>query len=274
MNDNPLKQYFRRPAIYLKLPSLGKFYPEGSIDMPENGELPVYPMTAIDEITSKTPDALFNGTAVVDIIRSCVPAIKDPWSIPIIDLDPLLVGIRAASTGNMLAIESNCPSCNEDGKYDINLVGLLSKLESGNYDETIKMNDLTFKFQPFTYRKINNINMVQFEIEKSIRNIESITDPEQRQKETTQSMQRINNLSMELICESIEHIATPSAIVNDKEHILDFLQNCERQTFEFLRSTAVKLRETSQIKPLNVTCVNCQHEYNQTLTLNVSDFFD
>lgn len=46
-NNNPLKQYFRRPAVYIKLPSNGKNYTEGSLDMPENGELPVYPMTAI-----------------------------------------------------------------------------------------------------------------------------------------------------------------------------------------------------------------------------------
>ena len=79
MDNNPLKQYFRRPSVYMKLPSNGQGYPEGSLEMPENGELPVYPMTAIDEITARTPDALFNGTAVAELITSCVPNIKDPW---------------------------------------------------------------------------------------------------------------------------------------------------------------------------------------------------
>jgi hypothetical protein len=87
--NNPLKQYFRRPSIYLKLPSGGVGYPLGSLNRTENGELPVYPMTAIDEITSKTPDALFNGSAVVEIIKSCVPDITDPWSIPSTDLDAI-----------------------------------------------------------------------------------------------------------------------------------------------------------------------------------------
>jgi len=71
MDNNPLKAYFRRPAIYLKLPSEGKYYPQGSVDIPVNGEVAVYPMTAVDEITTKTPDALFNGSAVVEIIKSC-----------------------------------------------------------------------------------------------------------------------------------------------------------------------------------------------------------
>lgn len=273
MNNNPLKQYFRRPEIYLKLPSGGKFYPEGSIDLPDNKEVPVYPMTAIDEITSKTPDALFNGTAVVDIIKSCVPSIKDPWSIPTIDLDPILVAIRAASNGTMLDIDSTCPSCNEEASYSINLIGLLSSLASGNYDDVVTINELSFKFTPFSYKKINNINIVQFEIEQAIKNLENITDTNARQTESNSVMQRLNTLSMELISESITSISTPTSIVSEKEYILDFLQNCDRKTFEQLRTTAVKLRESSQLKPLDVRCIHCSHEYTQKLTLNVSDFF-
>jgi hypothetical protein len=273
MNTNPLKQYFRRPEIYLKLPSGGNFYPEGSIDLPENKELPIYPMTAIDEITSKTPDALFNGTAVVEIIKSCVPNIKDPWSIPSIDLDPILVAIRAASNGNLLDIESTCPSCTEQASYTINLVGLLGKIEVGNYDEPMVLNELTFKFKPFTYQKVNNINMVQFEIEQSINKLENIEDPAERQTQSGIAMQKLNNLSIELITESLEYISTPTSIVNEKEYILDFLQNCDRKIFEQLRTTTVKLRESSQLKPLDVKCIHCSHEYTQKLTLNVSDFF-
>jgi len=105
MTTNPLKQYFRRPALYLKLPSGGNNYAPGVIDLPENGDIPVYPMTAIDEITARTPDALFNGTAVHDLMKSCVPAIKQPWSIYSTDLDAILIAIKAASKGSDLEIK-------------------------------------------------------------------------------------------------------------------------------------------------------------------------
>ena len=111
ISNNPLKQYFRRPAIYIRLPSGGKGYAPGVINMPENGEFPVYPMTAIDEITSRTPDALFNGTAIVDLIKSCVPDIIDPWGVHSTDMDSILIGIKSASQGNDLEIDSQCPSC-------------------------------------------------------------------------------------------------------------------------------------------------------------------
>ena len=88
---NPLKQFFRQPSIYLRLPSLGQYWDQSAIDMPPNKELPVYPMTAIDEITYRTPDALFNGQAVINVIQSCIPAIRDAWSTPGSDLNSILV---------------------------------------------------------------------------------------------------------------------------------------------------------------------------------------
>ncbi len=48
--NNPLFKHFRQPAIYLKLPGQGRFWPEDAIDIPPTGEIPVYPMTVKDGI--------------------------------------------------------------------------------------------------------------------------------------------------------------------------------------------------------------------------------
>ena len=113
-STNPLSGHFRQPAVYLQLPSRGQFWAPDSIDMPANGELPVYPMTAIDEITYRTPDALFNGQAVINVVQSCVPAIKDAWKIPNRDLNTLLVAIRIASYGHEMELTSTCPACRHE----------------------------------------------------------------------------------------------------------------------------------------------------------------
>ena len=85
MNENnPLRQFFRRPAVHISLPSGGESYGPEDIEWPDEGkELPVYPMTAIDEITTKTPDALFNGEATFSLISSCAPDIGDPREMPV-----------------------------------------------------------------------------------------------------------------------------------------------------------------------------------------------
>jgi hypothetical protein len=273
MDNNPLKAYFRRPAIYLKLPSEGKYYPQGSVDIPVNGEVAVYPMTAVDEITTKTPDALFNGSAVVEIIKSCIPSIKDPWEIPLIDLDPILVAIRTATNGNNMDITSKCPACEEEASYGINLGNLLGTLQKGKYDEPLILQDLSFKFKPLAYKQINKINQVQFEIQTVVMSLDSIEDENARKQKSNETMQKLNDLSVSLVSETIESITTPSSIVAEKEFIIDFLKNCEKQTFESLRNYAIKMRESSEIKPLKMKCIHCQHEYDQSLILNPTDFF-
>ena len=69
---NPLSKYFRQPKLFAALPSNGKFYPADSLETTETGEYAIYSMTAKDELTMKTPDALLNGQATVELIKSCV----------------------------------------------------------------------------------------------------------------------------------------------------------------------------------------------------------
>ena len=107
--NNPLETYFRQPSIYITLPSGGTFWPEGSIDMGDNNEIAVYPMTARDEIIMKTPDALLSGKSTVEVIKSCCPQIKDPWMMPTLDLDTVLIAIRIASYGEQMAVSTEVP---------------------------------------------------------------------------------------------------------------------------------------------------------------------
>jgi len=166
-----------------------------------------------------------------------------------------------------------CSACSEGSSYNVNLIGLLSNLRT-EYNDTLQINELTVNFNPLAYKKINEINLAQFEIEKTIRNLENIENDEERLRISGQTMKRLNELSIALITETITSISTPTAIVTEKEYINDFLKNSDKNTFDMLKSTAIKIRESSQLKPLKVKCIHCQHEYEQTLTLNVSDFFD
>ena len=109
---NPLSGFFRQPKIYVRLPSKGKFYPDGSLDASADGQYPVYAMTAKDELMFKTPDALLSGQSTVELIKSCIPAILDPWSMPSIDLDFALIAIRIATYGDKMEVGCNCPHCN------------------------------------------------------------------------------------------------------------------------------------------------------------------
>jgi hypothetical protein len=273
-DNNPLRQFFRRPALYLKLPSGGKGYPVGAIDMPANGELPVYPMTAIDEITSRTPDALYNGTAVTEIIRSCVPNIKDAWSVLSIDLDPLLVAIKIATNGNTMELNTACPACDETAKYDIELSRILAGFQPGDYDSPLVLGDVAVKFNPLSYTQANKANDAQFQVQKMLKNLEQTDmDPEERSKKTSEILFAINDMSTVLLSETIENITVPDAIVSEKEYIIEYLKNCDKNVYEKIKDRNFELRQGTETKPLKFKCVECSHEYEQPFEINMTDFF-
>jgi hypothetical protein len=248
-------------------------YPVGVLEIPESGELPVYPMTAIDDITVKTPDALFNGAAVTEVIKSCIPAIKDPWMINSMDLDAILVGIRIATNGDVLEVESICPKCNDVASHGVALSVLLTTITPGDYETPLTIGDLTFRFKPLTYTEMNKAAIGQFELQRTLRALNDIEDPEEQQKKSQDALNTITETTMQVLTCTIASITTPTDTVDQTDYILDFLHHCDKNTYLKLRDYNTSLREQSEIKPIQLKCIHCSHEYSQPFTLNTSDFF-
>lgn len=271
--DNPLSRYFRQPAIYIRLPSQGRGWPPGSLNMPANGELPVYPMTVVDEIAYRTPDALFNGQAIVDVIQSCVPAVIDAWNIPVIDLDTILVAIRIASAGHSMDINSQCPKCSNESDFGLDLRTVLDGLRSPDYSRPLAVGDLTISFRPLNYREVTENSQSQFEQQKMLQTITDEANETNRTEAMNAMMKKLIEVTVHAISQSVAEIRTSDAVVTDTAQITEFLTNCDRHIFNSIRDQAVKLREASELRPLNVTCPSCQHQYEQAFTMDVARFF-
>jgi DNA-directed RNA polymerase subunit M/transcription elongation factor TFIIS len=273
-SNNPLRRYFRQPAIHVRLPSGGNYYPPGVLDMPPNGEIPILPMTAIDEITSRTPDALFNGSAVMDIIGSCVPAIKDPWKMPMIDFNTLLVSVRLASYGHEMEINSTCPKCGHNHALTIDLRTVLDNLGSPDYSKSVNAGDLECYFAPMTYRQVNEVSRANFEDQKIMQALnDADMSEEEKLRRLGEAFRKITELTIRSIGESIITIKTTDAMVTDKANIVEFLQNCPKHVFDQIRDHTVKLREATDLTPVSVTCEECTNQYQQEFTLDMSNFF-
>ena len=135
---NPLIQAYRKPALYIPLPSKGEFYktkPKLSID----GELAIYAMTARDELITKTPDALFNGEATISVIKSCCPDIDNPKTMPVSDLLVILVGIRQASYGKNIEMDVKCPKCEFQNQLQLDANIMLAKAKSESIDRSVTL---------------------------------------------------------------------------------------------------------------------------------------
>jgi hypothetical protein len=273
-NINPLQRYFRQPAIYLRLPSDGRFWKDGALEMPQNRELPVYPMTAVDEITYRTPDALFSGQAVIDVIQSCIPAIKNAWSIPTVDLTAVFVAIRIASYGHNIDVGVTCPACQNTDDYSLDLRSVIDQLKCPDYNQKVNYGDLEIVFRSMDYEQQNRINVQQFENQRMINLIpESDLEDQEKLNQMAQVMKNITRLTVEALKYSVASIRTPDAIVSEPEFIDEFLNNCDRQVFDQIRDTAVKLRQETEIRPLQITCQGCSHQYEQQINLDTASFF-
>jgi hypothetical protein len=275
--NNPLFKHFRKPAIYLRLPSGGKFYPDDAIDFPPIGEIPVYPMTVKDELILKTPDALMNGEGMVAVVKSCVPNIKDPWQMPAVDVDAIFIAIRLASYGEGLEVKTKCPHCNADNEHTVDLRFLLDNLKQVDYDTSVNFDGLLVKFRPQSYTSINKTNIITFEEQRlvdQIINNDQLSDEEKAAK-FKESFEKLKNLNIESVESCIESItAEDGTVVKDQTQIIEFLNNCSREIYAGIKKQIEKLITDNKLAPMNLSCEECEKPYTTQLLFDQSNFFE
>lgn len=273
-NKNVLAGWYRQPKIYVRLPSQGRFYPPKSLDKSVNDEYPVYSMTAKDELMFKTPDALLTGQSTVEVIKSCIPAILEPWSMPSIDLDFALIAIRIATYGEKMDIECNCPSCNAENTYSIALQPWLDLFSGFTYNETIDIPPLAIKIRPYSYKEITKISIKTLEQQKlfSLINDEDLSEEDKVEK-FGKSFVKITELTIDVIAECITSIETPDGICTDKSQIKEFINNSSKDVFEKIQEHIAKMKENIEFKATNVSCGECSHVFNVPITMDNSNFF-
>lgn len=274
---NPLGKYFRTPAIQLKLPSGGRYWPPGTLDMPQTGELPVYPMTARDEMIFNNPDALLNGQAVVDVIQSCLPNIRNAWHMPSIDLDAVLVALRIASYGETMDFTSTCSSCGEENTFGTDLRPILDSVQqSPAYDQEYGYQGLSFQFKPQDYTVVNMTNIETFESQRLFSVVNNSEMPDEEKLERVNAIfKKMTEYTVGVISGAIETINTPDGqTVSNKQHIDEFLKNADRKTFKWIQDTITELGSQTGLKPVQITCPECSHNYQVPLTFDNANFFE
>ena len=285
--QNPLRKFFRQAKIHIPLPSKGLFYPEGSIDYPETGEVPVFAMTAKDELTMKTPDALLNGQATVDLIKSCVPAIKDPWKMPTLDLDALLIAIRIATYGEKMEITTSVPGlvdstgATEKRKFDVDLKKVLAKLVSAVYVSEVQMRELVVHTRPLSYKEFTTTSLKTFEEQRifSIVNDDNMDDEEKLEK-FNKSFIKLTDLTISTMNKSIYKIQIGDTEVTNEKHIQEFMNNSDKEFYKFITDHLDSQRKAFAIEPLKAIASDediargAPKEWEIPITFDQSNFFE
>lgn len=274
--------YMRQPKIYIKLPSGGNYWPLGSLDISENGEYPVYSMTAKDELLLKVPDALMNGQAVTDVIQHCIPNIKNAWHVPAIDLDVVLIAIRLATYGEIMNVPVTVgDSLQLDYQVDLRVV-MDQLLNQVSWDPIVPISDeLTVFVKPVDYMSITKSAIQSFETEKIIQmvNNDKISE-EDKVKLFQESFKKISDATLGSVSGSISRIDSNNGSTDNAQHIREFVDNIDKEIFNKIQTHLEILRDKNAIKPMKVAVTEEMKEHGVTdetieipITFDPSTFF-
>jgi hypothetical protein len=279
---NPLSKYYRQPGVYIKLPSGGKYFGEGAFQPTANGEIPVLPMTAKDEINFKTPDALLNGQSTVDVIQSCVPNIKDAWQVVNHDVDTILLAIRIATFGETMDIEAPVPVINTMQTHSVNLPALLETLRVTELkDEITTKSGFKIKASPMTYKDLTKNQLAAFEQQKIYATVSnSQLGEDEKSLRFIQSFRKLSEMNFEVLVDSLISLTAPNGTtITDKNQIRDFFDNATAKITSEIQDSLAELRLQGSIKPMKVKATEEQIKagvpatYEVPITFDNSNFF-
>lgn len=273
---NPLQNYFRTIKLYMKLPSGISYYDPSVIGFTDSGEVGVMPMTGRDELAFKNPDALLNGEALIEVLTSCIPTLKQPRALLTNDIDALITAIRYATYNDSLETELRCPECTHENVFKLDLKYALDNMTELDSEYVVNLDTGVSVFvRPYAFPAILRTLHAQFEQTKLQRAIESenLTD-DQRSSIFGKAFKEIATVKFDLMAGGIDKIVDESQNVNvsDKKHIKDFLYNIDKKSVDKIGDLISKINEIGIRRTFMAKCEKCEHQWESEINFNPVNF--
>jgi hypothetical protein len=278
MTTNTLIAAYKKPAVYVALPSMGKWYdpkPKLSVD----DELAIYPMSAKDELITKTPDALFNGEATVALIGSCCPDIPNPRQMPINDLLVVLLGIRQASYGQEISVDIKCTECDHVNQMAVDSNVLLSRVTVNETDPNIKLeNGFKIKVKPYNIEDRTRLQIQQVKQQQVVANLMQAEQSGEasNSEQFGKAFVDIAELTVQLVSNCVLSVQTPeesSEEVTNPETIYEWVKTITRKDYDTIRERVESLSENNLNTEMEAKCLECGKDYKTNIELDIAAFF-
>lgn len=255
---NPLLAALKIPGRIFPLPSAGLFYKNGELSSDVvNGEIQVHPMSGLAEMKFRSPDLLYSGKAVSEVIKECVPSILKPEKIISRDVDSILSFIRIVTYGPSVEIKSthNCEKAKEHSYFiDVEkIVNETVQLTKEKYEMlfNIKLsNGQSLQLTPLSWE--DAVAVMQFS-----------------------SMSNIDNDDIDkLYATNIAGMIASIDGVVDRELIYEWAKVAlAPMNKQIQKSVEEGLQGWGPNFETNVTCKDCNSTYSIPIDLNPASFF-
>jgi len=273
---NPLSKYFRKPAIYVQIPTGGRFNPE--IEKTVLDEIAILPMTAIDEISMQNPDELLNGESLVNLIKSCVPSIPNPRNLCNIDAELLYLAIKYATYGKNIEHTHTCSECKEQADYNIDINSILERFPDVEDIAPIEYEDLKIYVHPPKLESLTKLALIDVEQARILNSIQLTAEGEdgdemEMAKQFAISFRKVSKQNVDLLITAIDRIETPDETVTDYDSITEFMNNIPADVVKKVNDVVFSANpKTDEISTFEFTCESCDSKEKVTFELNPVNF--
>lgn len=255
---NPLLAALKIPGRVFPLPSAGLFYKSGEL-APDvvNGEVQVFPMSGLAEMKFRSPDLLYSGKAVVEVIRECVPGILKPEKLTSRDVDAILSFIRIVTYGPTMDIKTShdCKDAKEHS-YVIDIEKIINEstqLSKQNYD-------LFFNIKLSNGQSVQ-LTPLSWEDAVTIMQISSMTNV------STEDIDKLYETNISGMIQSMDGVV-------DKKLISEWVKVAPSPLSKSIqKSVNDGLEGWGPNFEINVTCKDCNTNFKVPLDLNPASFF-
>ena len=284
---NPLQQFFRKPKFTILLPSRGKWYPKNTISS-TNGEVEIYAMTASDDTRFKTSEILLSSKATYDLIKSCVPALKDPEQIPIVDLDVIMMSIRRASQGDQIKYNVSIPGTDKFQDINLSIEQLVKDFPNAEaiWDEELNIsnesgNTLHLLIKPINLRTLflaTKQIIKQQQLASDITTSSSSNDEKINELDT--QMKSLGNISVNMIGDSIRKVSTDEFTTENSNEIKQFIAMIDLEYFRSIQAHVDAQKEKLTFKTQTVYAtpeqelIGAPKSWEVPINFNLSTFFE
>lgn len=277
VKENPLLKKIQMPGQKFRLPSKGLFYKNGELaDHVKDGEVEVFPMKTIDEINLKTPDMIFQGSAITRVFERCIPDIKKPLELLSKDVDYLMGALRRVSYGSELPLKASCKCTNHKTmrEYNIPLDHLLinntTEMEAENiekeyvfelYNEATEESQ-TVQLRPVLFKTL--IDVYQFQASE-INKLDGI-EQSQIDDAVQEDVDEYISLTVAAAVESVDGIEDVDMIKEWSKKLPILMKKQLSEKLDSLTEWGTKFSH-------KVKCMDCGTDIDVTAALNPVGFF-
>ena len=264
------------PGVYVTLPSKGRWY-TGELELSADSEVEVFALRAKDELRLKSPDALFNGEALISVLEGVVPGIPNIKEMPLADQNVIMCGAYLATYGNDYTLSITCPKCKSVKDYGVDLDKMLTQSKNYSTDNVVSTTAYKIYLKPAELTARNMIAMNQFQTQIMQAQIDA--QPEATEIDKVKALTEIYDKTLaenfELIVRMVDYAVDKvnGEKIKDQDKLREIIDNMNKRSYDKLFDVSMKMNEAGIDPTMKVACTDCKNEFESTVNLDPTSFF-